>query len=129
VFEQVGKTGPSRDLVLGAHVVPDLNVDDGRLVVLHKAGPETVGKGQRSDRRSREGDGFDLAANPRKKEKNDREDDHARPGGLMEGSQQPVPNLKRFSLQSSDFIIEPHNVMMRNRGLAFNSRESPPGFE
>jgi len=81
VFEQVGKTGPSRDLVLGAHVVPDLNVDHGRLMVLHKAGLETVGKGQRSDRRSREGDGF---ANPREKEKSNREDDRARLAPCMD---------------------------------------------
>jgi hypothetical protein len=72
-----------------------LNVDHGRLVVLHKAGLETVGKGQRSDRRSREGDGFRLAANPREKEKSDREDDRARLGGLMEDSRQPTPNLTR----------------------------------
>jgi len=97
-------------------VVPDLNVDHGRLVVFHKAGLETVGKGQRSDRRSREGDGFRLEANPREKEKSDREDDRARLGGLMEDSRQPAPNLKRFSLQSSDFIIEPHIETMRNRG-------------
>ena len=108
VFEQVRKTGPSRGLVLGAHVVPDLNVDHGRLVVFHKAGLETVGKGQRSDRRSRQGDGFRLAANPREKEKSDREDDHARLGGLIEDSRQPAPNLKRPSVQGFHSIIEPH---------------------
>ena len=123
VFEQVGKTGPSRDLVLGAHVVPDLNVDHGRLVILHKAGLETVGKGQRSDRRSRQGDGF---ANPREEEKSDREDDRARLRGLMEDSRQPAPNLKRFSLRTVNLIIEPYNVMRRKRGLAFNSWEFPP---
>jgi hypothetical protein len=78
------------------------------LVVFYKAGLETVGKGQRSDRRSREGNGFRLTANPSEKKKSDREDDRARLGGLMEDSRQPAPNLKRFSLQSSDFIIEPH---------------------
>jgi hypothetical protein len=122
----VGKTGPSRDLVLGAHVVPDLNVDHGRLVVFHKAGLETVGKGQRSDRRSREGNGFRFTANPREKEKSDREDDRARLGGLIEDSRQPAPNLKRPSVQSFDFIIEPHVKRMRNRGVASDSRESQP---
>jgi hypothetical protein len=47
-------------------------------VVLHKAGFETIRKGQRSDSRLREGDSF---ANPREKEKSDREDDRARLGG------------------------------------------------
>ena len=103
-------------------MVPDLNVDHGRLMVFHKAGLETVGKGQRSDRRSREGDAF---ANPREKEKSDREDGRARLGGLMEDSRQPAPNLKGFSLRTVNFIIEPYNVMRRNRGLAFNSREFP----
>jgi hypothetical protein len=45
VFKQVGKSGSSGYLVLGAHVVPDLNIDDRGLMIFDKAGLETVWKG------------------------------------------------------------------------------------
>jgi hypothetical protein len=105
VFEQVSKTRPPRGLVLRAYVIPDLNIDHGRLVVFHKANLEAVWKGQGSNSRLREGDGF---ANPREKEQSRREDGRAQFVWLMENSRQLAPNLEGFSLPSVDFIIEPH---------------------
>jgi hypothetical protein len=108
VLEQVSKTGPSRGLVLGAYVVPHLNINHGRLVVFDQASLKTIWEGQGSNRRLREGDGF---ANPREKEKSEREDDDARYAGWMEDARQPAPNLEGSSLQIVNFIIDPHEVM------------------
>jgi hypothetical protein len=78
------------------------------LVVFHQAGLKTIWEGQGSNRRLREGDGF---ANPREKEKRDREDDRAHRAGWMEDARQPAPNLEGLSLQILNFIIDPHEVM------------------
>jgi hypothetical protein len=92
VFEEVSKTGPSRNLVLRAYVIPNLNVDHGRLVVLHKAGFETIGESHRPDSRMREGDGF---ANPVEKEKKGCGDHGVRQADWMEDARQLAANLKR----------------------------------
>jgi hypothetical protein len=78
------------------------------LVVFHQAGLKTIWKGQGSNRRLREGDSL---ANPREKEKREREGERAHGAGWMEDARQPAPNLEGPSLQIVDFIIDPHEVM------------------
>ena len=44
VFEEVGKAGPARPLVLGTDVIPDVDADDRRGVVFMQDDIQTVGK-------------------------------------------------------------------------------------
>jgi hypothetical protein len=78
------------------------------LVVFHKAGLKTIGEGQRSNSRLRQGDGL---ANSREEEKRDREDERAHRAGWMEDARQLAPNLEGLSLQILNFIIDPHEEM------------------
>jgi len=89
----MSKTGPSWDLVLRANVVPDLNVHNRRLVVLHKAGVETIGKGQLADRCVWKSDrAFRRATSRSQYEKARRYTKRARDVGFVEDSEQPAPN-------------------------------------
>jgi hypothetical protein len=57
VLKQVGETRVACGLVLGAHRIPDLHVDYGRLVVFNHQGAKAVRKGDVVDLRVRKVEG------------------------------------------------------------------------